>query len=252
MSPRHINIVMDYASGGSLFAFVQQRRQLKEPYARWFFQQLVLAVDYCHKKGVANRDIKLENTLLQLIPGLPRPLVKICDFGYSKHDNRSVAKSKVGTLTYMAPEVMISKDAGYNGKRADIWSCGVVLYTMLVGKYPFQCPGDNGRDDTMAQAVVAMLQKMRNREYQLPEHISLECQDLIHGLLHPDHERRINMEGIMAHPWFKAELPPDALTMNARYLASSKPCQQTDYEIRAIVERAINEDVNLHELDQNL
>jgi serine/threonine protein kinase len=179
---------MDYANGGSLFDYVQQRTRLHEALARcvlgdvwsslvvcrglppsqrapsapapnthtplhcagattntclrWFFQQLILAVDYCHKKGVANRDIKLENTLLavrrrlrpvvlrlagagaqrgadsllhptpltpphaprthtrtqqqrQMAPGLPRPLVKICDFGYSKHDNRSVARSKV-------------------------------------------------------------------------------------------------------------------------------------------------------------
>jgi len=76
-----VRSVMDYASGGSLFTYVQQRQRLKEPLARWFFQQLLLAVDYCHRKGVANRDIKLENTLLQVIPGLPRPLVKICDFG---------------------------------------------------------------------------------------------------------------------------------------------------------------------------
>ena len=50
---------MDYASGGSLLEYVQQRRRLREPVARWFFQQLVLAVDYCHRKGVANRDIKV-------------------------------------------------------------------------------------------------------------------------------------------------------------------------------------------------
>ena len=52
-------------------------------------------IDYCHKRGVANRDIKLENTLLQAVNGLPLPLVKICDFGYSKADAQSVAKSKV-------------------------------------------------------------------------------------------------------------------------------------------------------------
>ncbi|KIZ01211.1 ser/thr protein kinase [Monoraphidium neglectum] len=81
VSPRHINIVMDFASGGSLSAYVQQRQRLKEPLARWFFQQVVLAFDYCHRKGVSNRDIKLENTLLHSVEGLPLPLVKICDFG---------------------------------------------------------------------------------------------------------------------------------------------------------------------------
>jgi serine/threonine-protein kinase SRK2 len=68
---------------------------LKEAVARWFFQQLVIGVDYCHKRGVANRDIKLENTLLQVVKGLPLPLLKICDFGYSKADFKSAAKSKV-------------------------------------------------------------------------------------------------------------------------------------------------------------
>jgi hypothetical protein len=64
---------------------------------RWIFQQIILAVDYCHRKGVGHRDLKLENTLLEMVPGLPRPLVKICDFGYSKQDSRSVARSKVSS-----------------------------------------------------------------------------------------------------------------------------------------------------------
>jgi serine/threonine-protein kinase SRK2 len=63
--------------------------------ARWFFQQLILAIDYCHRRGVANRDIKLENCLLQNEEGLPHPLLKMCDFGYSKADFRSAAKSQV-------------------------------------------------------------------------------------------------------------------------------------------------------------
>lgn len=80
---------------------------------------------------------------LQVVPQLPLPLLKICDFGYSKADYKSAAKSKVGTLTYMAPEVLINhnRDGQYNGKVADIWSCGVMLYVMLCGKYPFDSPG---------------------------------------------------------------------------------------------------------------
>ena len=69
----------------------------QEDDARWFFQQLIVGLDYCHKMGVVNRDIKLENTLLD---GSPKPLVKITDFGYCKSDKESLPKSKVGTPGY--------------------------------------------------------------------------------------------------------------------------------------------------------
>ncbi|GBF95924.1 Ser Thr kinase [Raphidocelis subcapitata] len=95
LSDDNINIVMDYASGGALFDYVKTRKRLREPVARWFFQQLMFAVDYCHRKGVTNRDIKLDNLLLQPVKGLARPLIKVCDFGYSKQDERAVALSKI-------------------------------------------------------------------------------------------------------------------------------------------------------------
>jgi serine/threonine protein kinase len=77
LTARHINIVMDYANYGSLLGYLQLYGQLQEAVARWFFQQLVLAVDYCHKKGVCLRDIKLENTLLHLPKGRQWPLVRV-------------------------------------------------------------------------------------------------------------------------------------------------------------------------------
>lgn len=98
----YLAIVMEYADQGDLFAFVQvfrsqkmnemkgfvrfqARTRLNEETARWFFQQLIFGLDYCHRKGVANRDIKLENVLLA--KGNKMPLVKLCDFGYSKHED---------------------------------------------------------------------------------------------------------------------------------------------------------------------
>ena len=86
MTNEYICIAMEYATGGSLFHYVQKQTRLKEAVARWFFQQLIIGVDYCHKRGIANRDIKLENMLLQKVNGLPLPLLKICDFGYSTAD----------------------------------------------------------------------------------------------------------------------------------------------------------------------
>ena len=70
---------------------------VQEDDARWFFQQLIVGLDYCHRMGVVNRDIKLENTLLD---ASPKPLVKITDFGYCKASNDSLPKSKVGTPGY--------------------------------------------------------------------------------------------------------------------------------------------------------
>uniref|UniRef100_A0A383W2H5 Protein kinase domain-containing protein n=1 Tax=Tetradesmus obliquus TaxID=3088 RepID=A0A383W2H5_TETOB len=226
LSRRFICIAMEYASGGSLFQYVQRQGRLKEAVARWFFQQLVVGVDYCHRKGVANRDIKLENTLLQDVPRLPLPLVKICDFGYSKAVNKSAAKSKVGTLTYMAPEVLINinRDGKYDGKVADIWSCGVMLYVMLCGKYPFDSPNATGVI-AAPNDFISILERMVGRQYRFPPDasISAECIDLLQQMLLPEPHRRITVEGIMAHPWFNTNLPPEASSMNATYLGAAPP-----------------------------
>mgnify|MGYP001807643520 CR=1 FL=1 len=112
LTSEYIAIAMEYATGGSLFHYVQKQTRLKEAVARWFFQQLIIGVDYCHKRGVANRDIKLENTLLQKVNGLPLPLLKICDFGYSKADFKSAAKSKVGTRLFDVGEGAASRWGG--------------------------------------------------------------------------------------------------------------------------------------------
>lgn len=93
----YLAIAMEYVAGGDMFAYVKRRGGLEEDEARWFFQQLIMALAYSHEIGVVNRDIKLENTLLN---NGKRPLLKICDFGYSKNDKDSLPKSKVGTPGY--------------------------------------------------------------------------------------------------------------------------------------------------------
>lgn len=235
----YVCIAMEYASGGSLFDYVKQHHKLKEPVARWFFQQLIMAVDYCHRRGVANRDIKLENTLLQNVEGLPLPLLKLCDFGYSKSDHKSAAKSKVGTLTYMAPEVLVNRSGKYDGKLADIWSCGVILYIMLYGVYPFDIPG--GSAMPVAREVLQMLDKMVNRKYELPEKIkvSKECLVLLSKLLAPEPSERIKVQDIMLDPWFRINLPADAVTMNDRALSMPFPSEAQNAEaIRQLLEQA--------------
>mmetsp|Transcript_29538 Transcript_29538/g.65405 ORF Transcript_29538/g.65405 Transcript_29538/m.65405 type:complete len:400 (+) Transcript_29538:305-1504(+) len=235
----HICIAMEYASGGNLFSYVTRAVRLKEPAARWFFQQLIIGLDYCHKRGVVNRDIKLENTLLQNVPGLPLPLLKICDFGYSKAQFMSAPKSKVGTLAYMAPEVIRVTTGQYDGKLADLWSCGVMLYIMLFGQYPFESPGQGNANNT--HRVQTMMQRILNMQWSIPGdvHITDSCRDLLTRLLVADPARRLKMSEIQKHPWFLDNLPPDALSMNDTCLTS------TDYtgvqpveEIQSIVRAA--------------
>ncbi|CAI0422178.1 unnamed protein product [Linum tenue] len=138
LTPTHLAIVMEYAAGGELFEKICNAGRFSEDEARFFFQQLISGVSYCHSMQICHRDLKLENTLLD---GSPAPRLKICDFGYSKSAVlHSQPKSTVGTPAYIAPEVLSRKE--YDGKIADVWSCGVTLYVMLVGGYPFEDPDD--------------------------------------------------------------------------------------------------------------
>lgn len=220
LTSEFICIVMEYAAGGNLFTYVQRAVRLKEPAARWFFQQLVIGLDYCHRRGVVNRDIKLENTLLQMVSGLPLPLLKICDFGYSKAHFMSAPKSKVGTLAYMAPEV-IKTTGNYDGKQSDIWSCGVMLYVMMFGQYPFESP--QAGQIAQTQRVQHMMNRILAMQWNIPHDadISVECKDLLCRMLVPEPSQRITMQQIQHHPWFLTHLPPDAVSMNDNFLANN-------------------------------
>ncbi|CAD7704929.1 unnamed protein product [Ostreobium quekettii] len=237
LTEEFLAIVMEFADQGDLFLFVQQRVRLKEDLARWIFQQLVFGLDYTHRRGVANRDVKLENVLLQ--SGHHLPLVKLCDFGYSKHEDwDSAPRSRVGTPDYMAPEVVRNRDGYYDAKMSDIWSCGVVLYVMLVGNYPFSQTEDNKMTEDLRQKQV--LNRIVALEYRMPPDLTPECQDLIRKILVTDPRRRLTITGIMEHPWYKVGLPPNALTMNDIYLgAYDEAGLQTDDDIKRIVSESM-------------
>ncbi|KAL8063547.1 hypothetical protein ABFX02_01G033200 [Erythranthe guttata] len=202
-----IFFVMEYVRGGELFAKVALGR-LKEDAARSYFQQLVSAVDFCHSRGVFHRDIKPENLLLDENGDL-----KISDFGLSalhEHSPNAASHSggagkllhtQCGTPAYIAPEVLARK--GYDGAKADIWSCGVVLYVLLAGFLPFQ-------DENLA----AMYRKIYKAEYECPPWFSAEAKRLISRLLVPDPGKRICMAGITRVMWFRKGFKrPNAFSM---------------------------------------
>ncbi len=133
----------------------------------------------------------------------------MCDFGYSKADFRSAARSAVGTLSYMAPEVVRScGGAHYDAKAADVWSCGVVLYVMLYGAYPFDNRPEDFAGMSQAHKLRKMLERMERREYDTTRvKVEPAALELLQGLLEPSPAKRLTVDQIMSHSWFVQRLP---------------------------------------------
>lgn len=187
-----IYFAMEYVRGGELFAKIARGR-LREDAARSYFQQLISAIDFCHSRGVYHRDLKPENLLLDEEGNL-----KVTDFGLSTFSDHlrqdGLLHTTCGTPAYVAPEVIGKK--GYDGAKADAWSCGVILYVLLAGYLPFQ-------DDN----VVAMYKKIYRGDFKCPPWFSPESRRLITKMLDPNPSTRISTAKIMDSSWFKKALP---------------------------------------------
>ncbi|XP_076956170.1 serine/threonine-protein kinase SRK2I-like [Bidens hawaiensis] len=243
LTPTHLAIVMEYASGGELFERICNAGRFNEDEARFFFQQLISGVGYCHSMQVCHRDLKLENTLLD---GSPAPRLKICDFGYSKSAVlHSQPKSTVGTPAYIAPEVLLRQE--YDGKIADVWSCGVTLYVMLVGGYPFEDPNEPKDFRKTIHRIVHV-------QYSIPENIQIspECRHLISRIFVADPAQRITMEEIEKHKWFLKNHPANLMdedkTMSNQFEEPDQPMQSVDV-IMQIISEATIPPAGLYDLD---
>lgn len=229
LTPTHLGIAMEYAAGGELFDRIAKAGRFNEDEARFFFQQLISGVQYCHSQGVCHRDLKLENTLLD---HRPAPRLKICDFGYSKSALfDSQPKSTVGTPAYIAPEVLSRKQ--YAGEIADVWSCGVTLYVMLVGAYPFEDPADPRNFRRTIQRIMGI-------KYSFPPHLHLsrECVDIIAKIFVGNPANRITVDGIRNHPWFLKNLPDELRDGGRAVQATMQESKQTVEEVKMVVAQA--------------
>eukprot|EP00798_Chlamydomonas_sp_ICE-L_P010210 gene10210-8127_t len=149
----------------------------------------------------------------------------------------SAPKSRVGTLAYMAPEV-IKTTTDYDGKTADIWSCGVMLYVMLFGRYPFESL-QQGKQ-AVEQRQQSTMDRILLMDWSFPTgiEISEECRDLLRQLM-VGKDERIKMPALLQHPWVLQNLPPDALTMNEAAMGKENFTNvQTEYEIKQILKDA--------------
>ena len=215
----HLALVLEYADCGDLFSYVKHRGHLSESHARWFFQQIILAVDYCHQMGIVNRDIKLENILLSSNDVLPHgmPLVKLSDFGFSKDETaHSPPATRLGTPMYIAPEVLKNKEGStYDGKKSDIWSAGVVLHVMLTGQYPFLAMQFDSSDVKTFEGQHEMMSRIRTEDYRRIPWLSKECNELMEGLLDFNPETRLTTAEVMESAWYKKSLNASVPGYNA-------------------------------------
>ncbi|XP_034028466.1 NUAK family SNF1-like kinase 1 [Thalassophryne amazonica] len=178
-----IVIVMEYASRGELYDYIQERRKLPETEARGIFRQITSAVHYCHKNGVVHRDLKLENILLDQDLN-----VKLADFGLSNHFQRgTLLQTYCGSPLYAAPEIV--KGLPYQGPEVDCWALGVLLYALVYSSMPF----DGASHTTLKEQI-------SKGRYHKPNHPSDACA-LIDWLLTVSVDERATIEDVANHWW---------------------------------------------------
>eukprot|EP00697_Spironema_sp_BW2_P010731 gnl/Spiro4/26089_TR13014_c0_g1_i1.p1 gnl/Spiro4/26089_TR13014_c0_g1~~gnl/Spiro4/26089_TR13014_c0_g1_i1.p1 ORF type:complete len:562 (+),score=44.26 gnl/Spiro4/26089_TR13014_c0_g1_i1:206-1687(+) len=191
-------LVLEYAEGGELFDRIEPDIGLDEDKAHFYFRQLLEGIEYLHQNGVCHRDLKPENILLDVNGNL-----KIADFGFAtcfmSHGQRQAVNTPCGSLSYVDPVVVERPGHPYDGARADLWSCGCILFVLLTGMVPWDQPTSlsaeyirflSGRFDTHPWSTIPS-----------------SARDLLIAMLQPEPSRRLSISQIREHPWFRRENP---------------------------------------------
>jgi len=196
----HLYFIMEYCPGGDLFYLLDRYRVFDESTTRFYIAELVLAVEDIHNMNFIHRDIKFDNVLIT-----KEGHIKLTDFGLSKRlvsadeltpedeklnkkSQQQVSQISIGTLEFMAPEIISGK--AYT-ESCDLWSIGVLMYEMLAGRNPF----------FFLDSAETMKRIQRWWQLKFPTNVSLEAKDLIKKLLCSENTR-LNIASIKAHPFF--------------------------------------------------
>ncbi|XP_076313288.1 serine/threonine-protein kinase BRSK2-like isoform X7 [Tachypleus tridentatus] len=184
---KYLYLILEHVSGGELFDYLVKKGRLTPKEARRFFRQIISALDFCHSHCICHRDLKPENLLLD-----EKNNIRIADFGMaSLQVEGSMLETSCGSPHYACPEVI--RGEKYDGRRADVWSCGVILYALLVGALPFD-------DDNLRQ----LLEKVKRGVFHIPHFVPPECQDLLRGMIEVNPEKRMKLADVLRHPWTMA------------------------------------------------
>lgn len=193
VSNTKVFMVLELVSGGDLFSYICTHGRLSESVARLFFQQLINGLSCIHEQGIAHRDLKAENLLLD-----EYGILKISDFGLAKlmGKTRSAAdlcSTQCGTANYVSPEIILGHK--YDPFKADIWACGVILYSLLAGFLPFEEANS-----------ATLFRRLTSADVRFPDWFSDGVRNLIERLLVVDVAERATLENIKNHPWYRIDL----------------------------------------------
>ncbi|XP_043931556.1 serine/threonine-protein kinase MARK2 isoform X6 [Protopterus annectens] len=226
-------LVMEYASGGEVFDYLVAHGRMKEKEARGRFRQIVSAVQYCHQKHIVHRDLKAENLLLDGDMN-----IKIADFGFS---NEFTLGNKLDTFCgsppYAAPELFQGKK--YDGPEVDVWSLGVILYTLVSGSLPFD-----------GQNLKELRERVLRGKYRIPFYMSTDCENLLKKFLILNPAKRGSLEQIMKDRWMNVGYEDDELCPYAEPPPDYKDPRRTElmvsmgYTREEIQESLINQKYN--------
>lgn len=197
---KYIGIVLEYASGGELFEYILEHKYLKESMACRLFAQLVSGVDYMHSKGIVHRDLKLENLLLD-----KHKNIIISDFGFVNsfgNQPNDLMKTSCGSPCYAAPELVVSSGP-YEGRKVDVWSCGVILYAMLSGYLPFDDDPQNADGSNLAR----LYHYITHTPLTFPEYIQATPRDLLRKILVSNPNKRLSLRQVRNHQWLASHAP---------------------------------------------
>ncbi|KAG2123836.1 Pkinase-domain-containing protein [Suillus clintonianus] len=185
-------LILEYVEGGELFDYLCNKGRLSTFETLGYFQQIISAIDYCHRLNIAHRDLKPENLLMD-----QNKNIKVADFGmaaWQASSKNGLLQTACGSPHYAAPEVIMGKE--YNGRASDIWSCGVILFALLVGRLPF--------DD---EDLPTLLDKVKSGKFDMPAGIDPLAKDLITKMLQKDVVKRITIPEILTHPFYLSQKP---------------------------------------------